>query len=304
MPNLKPPVVTTEQALAYQHRIHSAVSKDQGFQALMTLYLTDNTDPQELIKAKENGVVACKLYPAGATTNSDSGVTDISKMDEVFSAMAEAGLLLLLHGEVTDPDVDIFDRERVFVERILQKLIKRHPTLKIVLEHITTAAAAQFVETGPDRLAATITPHHLLVNRNAMLVGGIKPHYYCLPILKRERDRQELLRVATSGNRKFFLGTDSAPHAIGAKENACGCAGCFTAHTALELYATAFDSVGKIERLSDFSARFGADFYGLPYNEGEVCLEKQAWTVPEYITFGNDVVRGYGAGEELGWKLM
>ena len=225
-------------------------------------------------------------------------------MDDVFAAMAETGLLLLLHGEVTEHHVDIFDREAVFLEQVLAPLVSRHPNLQIVLEHITTAAAAQFVEQGPPNLAATITAHHLLVNRNAMLAGGIKPHYYCLPILKRERDRLELLRVATSGNPKFFLGTDSAPHSIRAKENACGCAGCFTAHAALELYAEAFDSIGKIDKLADFASRFGADFYGLPPNRGEVVLERKTWSAPQNITFDREELRTYAAGEPLSWKML
>jgi len=305
MPNLKPPVITTQQALLYRNRIQSTLTEEDDFQALMSLYLTDKTEPEEMLVAKRSGVVvACKLYPAGATTNSESGVTNISKMDDVFAAMAEAGLLLLLHGEVTDADIDIFDRETQFLDTVLAPILLRHPTLNVVLEHITTADAARFVEEGSDNLAATITAHHLLVNRNAMLAGGIKPHYYCLPILKRERDRQELLRVATSGNERFFLGSDSAPHAISAKENSCGCAGCFTAHAALELYAEAFDSVGKIEKLSDFASRFGASFYGLPFNQGEVILQKQPWLVPAEMTFGDQVIRPYSAGENLNWRLL
>jgi dihydroorotase len=305
MPNLKPPVVNVEQAIAYKERIESAVPEAIKFQALMSLYLTDDTVPQDIIDAQKSGVVfACKLYPAGATTNSASGVTNILAMDDVFAVMAEMGILLLLHGEVTDSAIDIFDRERTFLQTVLAPLLQRHPTLRVVLEHITTAASVRFVEDASDNLAATITPHHLLVNRNVMLVGGIKPHYYCLPILKRETDRVELLRAAVSGNPKFFLGTDSAPHAIQAKESSCGCAGCFTAQSAIELYATAFEEVESLNVLAGFASRFGADFYGLPYNSGEIILSKVDWVPSQKLHFGEDFVRPFSAGKILHWKVL
>lgn len=303
MPNLKPPVVSTEDALAYRGRILEARPAGSRFEPLMTLYLTDNTPPEEMARAKAAGVVACKLYPAGATTNSDSGVTDLEAMDEVFAAMAEAGLLLLVHGEVTRDEVDIFDREAAFIEERMVPIVAHHPSLKIVFEHITTAAAADFVTHAPQRVGATITAHHLLLNRNDLLVGGIKPHHYCLPVLKRERDRQALLEAATSGHPRFFLGTDSAPHARHTKEHACGCAGSYTAHAAIELYAEAFEDVGALDRLEAFAAFHGPDFYGLPRNSETITLVRRPWTVPETRPFGGDVVVPLRAGAAVRWAL-
>ncbi len=304
MPNLRPPVTTTEQALAYRARILEAIPPGLAFQPLMTLYLTDNTPPAEIVRAKDSdAITACKLYPAGATTNSDSGVTAIDKIYPVLEAMQARGLPLLAHGEVTDPDVDIFDREAVFIERVLTPLVWNFPALKIVLEHITTEDAADYVREAPATVAATITAHHLLYNRNAIFQGGIRPHYYCLPILKRERHRQALIQAATSGNPKFFLGTDSAPHPRPGKEAACGCAGCYTAHAALELYAEAFDSVGALDRLEAFASFHGADFHGLPRNIEIVTLHRQPMTVPESFPFGADELIPLRAGETLGWRL-
>ena len=304
MPNLRPPVTTTEQALAYRTRILAAVPAGMDFDPLMTLYLTDNTPPVEIDRAKASGqVVACKLYPAGATTNSDSGVTDIRKIYPVLEAMQARGLLLLVHGEVTDPAVDIFDREAVFIERVLMPVVRDFPALKIVLEHITTQDAADYVREAPATVAATITVHHLLYNRNAIFQGGIRPHYYCLPILKRERHRQALLQAATSGNPKYFLGTDSAPHPQQGKEAACGCAGCYTAHAALELYAEAFDSVGALEQLEAFASFHGPDFYGLPRNTATLTLHRQATIVPEQLPFGEDYLVPLRAGEHLAWRM-
>ncbi len=305
MPNLKPPVVSTAMAQAYQARILAALPAGAAFQPLMTLYLTDDTTPDEIRRAKASGlVVACKLYPAGATTNSDAGVTDIKRVDAALDAMAEVGLPLLLHGEVTDATVDIFARETVYLARVLRPLLARHPALRVVLEHITTAAAAEVVREGPPRLAATITAHHLLSNRNDMLAGGIRPHLYCLPILKKETDRQALLAAATSGNPKFFLGTDSAPHAVAAKESACGCAGAYTALTALELYATAFEQVDALAQLEGFASCHGADFYGLPRNQTTVTLTRRPWRVPAQVAFGSQRLRPYFAGQELPWRLQ
>lgn len=302
MPNLKPPVVNQRQALVYKSRIQAAVPEGVDFEPLMTIYLTDHTLPQEIIEAKKGGAVyGAKLYPAGATTNSDSGVTDVSKMDHVFAAMSEVGLPLLLHGEVTTHGVDIFDREHRFLDDVLVGIMKRHPWLKLVFEHITTKRAAEFVAQGPPRLAATITAHHLLENRNSMLAGGIRPHLYCLPILKRESDRRALLEAATSGNPKFFLGTDSAPHPVGAKEAECGCAGCFTAHGAMGLYAEAFDTVGAIDRLEGFASHYGADFYGLPRNTTKIRLKETPVVVPRRLTFGGDEVQPFRAGEQVLW---
>jgi len=301
MPNLKPPVRTVAEAAAYRQRILSAVPAGMAFEPLMTLYLTDNTDPAEIVRAKASGFVqAVKYYPAGATTNSDSGVTDIRKADAVLEAMQEAGLPLLLHGEVTDPEVDVFDREAVFIERILAPLMHRLPRLKIVLEHITTRQAAEFVAAAPANVAATVTAHHLLYNRNAMFQGGIRPHYYCLPVLKREIHRRALIEVATGGNPKFFLGTDSAPHLKGAKECACGCAGIYTAHAALELYAEAFDAAGALERLEAFASHFGPDFYGLPRNTERVTLVRE---VTQLATEHPAGVLPLRAGEHLAWRL-
>jgi dihydroorotase len=304
MPNLKPPITTTQAALAYRQRIVDALPEGSGFQPLMTLYLTDNTSPQEIEAASASGAVfAVKYYPAGATTNSDSGVTDIRRCDAVLRAMSEAGMPLLVHGEVTDADIDVFDRERVFIERVLDPLAQRFPRLKLVMEHITTSEAVAFVSGARDRIAATITAHHLLLNRNAIFQGGIRPHHYCLPVLKRESHRRALVRAATSGSAKFFLGTDSAPHARHAKEAECGCAGLYTAHAAIELYAEAFEAAGALDRLEGFASRFGAEFYGLPRNQERLTLRRSAWRVPEEIAFGADRLVPMRAGEEMRWKL-
>ena len=301
MPNLKPPVRTVADANAYRERILAALPAVMAFEPLMTLYLTDNTDPAEIARAKASGFVkAVKYYPAGATTNSDSGVTDIRKVDAVLEAMQEAGLPLLLHGEVTDPEVDVFDREAVFIDRILAPLLQRLPRLKIVLEHITTRQAAEFVTAAPANVAATVTAHHLLYNRNAMFQGGIRPHYYCLPVLKRETHRAALIEAATGGNPKFFLGTDSAPHPKGAKECACGCAGIYTAHAALELYAEAFDGAGALDRLEAFASVHGPDFYGLPRNTETVTLVREATPLAADHPAGVVPLR---AGENLAWRL-
>ena len=304
MPNLRPPVTTTEQALAYRRRILEAVPPGLDFQPLMTLYLTDQTSPAEISRARASGhIVAGKLYPAGATTNSDAGVTDIRKIAPVLEAMQAQGLLLLVHGEVTDPAVDVFDREAVFIERVLIPLIRDFPALKIVMEHITTQDAADFVRDAPATVAATLTAHHLLYNRNALFQGGIRPHYYCLPILKRERHRQALIQAATSDNPKFFLGTDSAPHPRSGKETACGCAGCYTAHAALELYAEVFATAGALDRLEAFASFHGPDFYGLPRNSGTLTLRRQPTPVPESFPFGAEDLIPLRAGETLNWRL-
>lgn len=304
MPNLKPPVTTAAAAAAYRERILAAVPEGVDFEPLMTLYLTDNTSPAEIERAAASPFVhAVKLYPAGATTNSDAGVTDLARCEDTLAAMAEHGLPLLVHGEVTEPDVDVFDRETVFLERTLAGLLQRHPRLRVVLEHITTAAAARFVREGPDRLGATITAHHLMLNRNHMLVGGIRPHYYCLPILKRETDREALLEAATSGHPRFFLGTDSAPHPRGAKESACGCAGVYTAHAAMALYAEAFEAAGALSRLEAFASHFGADFYGLPRNSGTLTLTRENWQVPAEFAFGADSLLPLRGGENVGWRV-
>ncbi len=304
MPNLKPPVVTTEQAAGYRSRVLAALPRGLKFEPLMTLYLTDHTPAAEIDRARASGFVyAVKYYPAGATTNSDLGVTAIGNCSAVLERMQAVGMPLLIHGEVTDADVDIFDRERVFVDRVLAPLARRFPALHIVLEHITTAEAAQFViESGPG-IAATLTAHHLLMNRNALLAGGIRPHHYCLPVLKRERHRQALVRAAVSGNPKFFLGTDSAPHARAAKEGACGCAGCYSAHAAIELYAEAFEAAGALDRLEAFASFFGADFYGLPRNGSRLTLVKEPWQVPARIPMGDDVLVPLRAGGKVGWRL-
>ncbi|HRD49072.1 MAG: dihydroorotase [Candidatus Competibacter sp.] len=305
MPNLRPPVTTTEQALAYRKRILGATPPELNFQPLMTLYLTDQTLPAEIARAKTSGhVVAGKLYPAGATTHSDFGVTAIGKLYPTLAAMQAHDLPLLIHGEVTDPAVDIFDREAVFIEQVLIPLIRDFPALKIVLEHITTQDAADFVRAAPVTVAATITAHHLLYNRNAIFQGGIRPHYYCLPVLKRERHRQALLQAAISGNPKFFLGTDSAPHPRHGKETACGCAGCYTAHAALELYAEAFDAAGALGQLEGFASFYGADFYGLPRNCDTVTLLRQPMPIPAIFPFGADELIPLRAGETLGWRLV
>jgi dihydroorotase len=304
MPNLRAPVRTTAEALAYRDRILAALPEDAAFEPLMTLYLTDDTPPEEIARARLSGQVhGVKLYPAGATTHSDSGVTRVSRCFHTLEKMAELGMPLLVHGEVTDPEVDVFDREPVFIEEVLSPLLARFPGLKVVLEHITTREAVQFVEvTGPN-VAATITAHHLLLNRNALFLGGIRPHHYCLPVLKRESHREALVAAATSGNPKFFLGTDSAPHARGTKEAACGCAGIYTAHAALELYAVAFEEAGALDRLADFASRHGAQFYGLAPNAGTVTLERREWTVPESLRFGAETLVPLRAGEILPWKL-
>lgn len=304
MPNLVPPVLNADQALAYKQRIQQRIPSGLAFEPLMVLYLTDRTSPADIIAAKAAGVVACKLYPAGATTNSDSGVTDIGKITATLETMAEQGLALLVHGEVTAAEVDIFDREQAFIDRILAPLRLRLPGLKIVLEHITTAGAADFVRDAGPETAATITAHHLLYNRNHMLVGGIRPHFYCLPILKRGTHQQALIRAATSGNPKFFLGTDSAPHARHKKEAACGCAGSYTACAALELYAEAFEQAGALDKLEAFASFFGPDFYGLPRNTGRVTLVKESWQLPDSLPFGTDRLVPLRAGEALQWRLQ
>lgn len=305
MPNLKPPVTTTAQAQAYRQRILQALPEGSSFEPLMTLYLTDTTPPEEIQRAIDSGIIkAVKLYPAGATTNSASGVTDLRHCDETIAAMAEAGLPLLMHGEVTDADIDIFDREAVFIEQVLKPLLARHPSLKVVCEHITTEQAATFVAEAPDNVAATITAHHLLFNRNHMLVGGIRPHYYCLPILKRERHRQALLKAATSGSRKFFLGTDSAPHAQGDKESSCGCAGAYTAPAAIELYAMAFEQMDALDQLEAFASLNGPRFYGLPVNPDKVVLERNSWALPDSYPYADGQrIIPLLAGETLPWKL-
>jgi len=303
MPNLKPPVTTAAQALDYKRRILAAVPAGVAFEPLMTLYLTDNLPPDEIQRAKDAGVVACKLYPAGATTNSDAGVTDLRKTYKTLEAMQRAGLLLLVHGEVTAPEIDLFDREAVFIEQQLQPLRRDFPELKIVFEHITTKEAAQYV-TGSDRYTgATITAHHLLYNRNAIFTGGIRPHYYCLPVLKREVHRQALVAAATSGNPKFFLGTDSAPHPVHLKEHATGCAGCYTAHAAIEMYAEAFDAAGALDKLEGFASFHGADFYGLPRNTGTITLRRESWMPPESFPFGQAELKPLRSGESLPWRM-
>jgi dihydroorotase len=304
MPNLKPPVTTAVQAMAYRERIEAAVPKGLAFEPLMTLYLTDHLPPKEIARAKAAGVVALKLYPAGATTHSDAGVTDLRKTYGTLEAMQREGLLLLMHGEVTDPEIDLFDRERAFIDTQLIPLRRDFPELKIVFEHITTRDAADYVRTAGPHTAATITAHHLLYNRNAIFTGGIRPHYYCLPVLKREAHRRALVAAATSGSDRFFLGTDSAPHATHLKEHAVGCAGCYTALSALELYAEAFDAVGAIDRLEAFASFHGPAFYGLPRNAGTVTLKKQPWTLPEDIAFGDARLKPLRAGETLSWKLV
>ncbi len=304
MPNLKPPVTTTAQALAYRERIVAAVPAGAAFEPLMTLYLTDRTPPAEIAEAKASGkVFAVKWYPAGATTNSDHGVTDIRRCEATLAAMAEHDVPLLVHGEVTDPAVDVFDREHVFIEQLLKPLVDRHPKLRVVLEHITTRQAVEFVSAANGPVAATITAHHLLLNRNAMFTGGMRPHHYCLPVIKRETHRQALLQAATSGNPRFFLGTDSAPHARRDKESACGCAGIYTAHAAIELYAEAFDSVGALDRLEAFASHFGPDFYRLPRNTARITLERRPWTVPAVLGFGDTELVPMRAADTVAWCL-
>lgn len=305
MPNLRPPVTTTAAALAYRERVMAAMPAGSRFEPLMTLYLTDQTHAGEIARAKASGAVhAVKYYPAGATTNSDSGVTDLTRCDAVFEAMSKHGMPLLVHGEVTDPAVDVFDRERVFLERVLVPLTARFPALKVVVEHITTREAAQFVRNAPPNIAATITAHHLLLNRNALFAGGVRPHLYCLPIIKREVHRAALIDAATSGNPKFFLGTDSAPHARNTKETACGCAGIYTAHAGIELYAEAFDDAGALARLENFASRYGADFYGLPHNADQITLEKSDETIPAELSFGSETLVPFRAGETIRWRVV
>jgi len=303
MPNLRPPITTTAAALAYRQRIQAAVPEGTAFEPLMTLYLTDHLASDEIARAKDAGVVAVKLYPAGATTHSDAGVTDIRKTHAVLEAMQRHGLLLLVHGEVTDPAVDVFDREAVFIDRVMEPLRRDFPGLKIVFEHITTREAAQYVAEAGPQMGATITPHHLLYNRNALFTGGLRPHYYCLPVLKREVHRLALVAAATSGNPRFFLGTDSAPHAAPLKEHAAACAGCYTALSALELYAEAFEAAGALDKLEGFASFFGADFYGLPRNRERVTLKKESWTLPEVLPFGEAMLKPLRGGETLTWRL-
>ena len=305
MPNLKPPIRTVEDARGYRERILAALPAGSDFEPLMTLYLTDNTSPDDIASAVKCGFIkAVKYYPAGATTNSDFGVTDIRKCDAVFEAMQSAGLPLLLHGEVADAEVDVFDREKIFIERHLIPLVLRFPKLRIVLEHITTANAAKFVLAASDNVAATITPQHLLYSRNAIFKGGLRPHFYCLPVLKREEHRIALLKVATSGNRKFFLGTDSAPHPRNTKEASCCGAGCYTALHALELYAEAFESVNALDKLEAFASFHGADFYQLPRNKGSITLRKESWTVPDEVAFPDSPLVPLRAGERMHWRLV
>ena len=303
MPNLRPPITTTAQALGYRGRILAALPAGMDFTPLMTLYLTDITPPEEILRAKDAGVKALKLYPAGATTNSDAGVTDIRKTYATLEAMQRAGLLLLVHGEVTDPEVDLFDREAVFIERVMQPLRRDFPELKVVFEHITTREAAQYVAAAGAHTAATLTAHHLLYNRNALFMGGMRPHYYCLPVLKREVHRVALVAAATSGSAKFFLGSDSAPHAAALKEQSVCGAGCFTAPAALELYAEAFEAAGALDKLEAFASFHGADFYGLPRNTGHVTLVREPRTLPETLPFGQAVIKPLRGGETLNWSL-
>lgn len=305
MPNLRPPVTTTELAIAYRKRILAALPIGVSFEPLMTLYLTDNTTADEIKRAKASGMIhGVKLYPAGATTNSDMGVSDLAKCTSALEAMQDVGMPLLVHAEVTNSDVDVFDRERVFIERHMIALLKNFPALKVVFEHITTKDAADFVMESPSNVAATITAHHLLMNRNDMFKGGIQPHHYCLPILKREEHRVALVSAAISGNPKYFLGTDSAPHAKSAKEAACGCAGMYTAHAAIELYAEAFAAVNALDKLEAFASFYGADFYGLPRNLDQITLEKTSWTVPNELPMGDASLVPLRAGQQIHWKLI
>jgi dihydroorotase len=305
MPNLKPPVTTVDAARAYRERILAALPRGTNFEPLMSLYLTDNTTHAEIEKAKASGFVhGAKLYPAGATTNSDQGVTDLNNIENALRAMQDCALVLQVHGEVTDAQVDVFDREKVFIERVMRPLLTKFPRLKIVFEHITTREAADFVAASPENVGATITAHHLLLNRNALFAGGVRPHHYCLPVLKREEHRQALVRAATSGSAKFFLGTDSAPHAKHLKENDCGCAGCYTAHAGIELYAEAFDEAGALDKLEGFASFFGADFYGLPRNTERISLAREAWQVPQQLRFGGDELVPLRAGQSIPWRLQ
>ncbi len=304
MPNLKPPVTTTEHALAYKKRILEALPAGSRFEPLMTLYLTDRTEPAEVDRAKASGVVhGFKLYPAGATTHSDAGVTDVRKVDSVLARMAEVGMVLQVHGEVTDPGVDVFDREARYIESVLAPVVDRYKRLRVVFEHITTREAADFVRNARAGVAATITPQHLLMNRNALFAGGIRPHHYCLPVLKTEPDRRALLDVIASGSPRFFLGTDSAPHARNTKEAACGCAGIFSAHAAIELYAEAFEAAGALDRLQGFAAHYGAEFYDLPVNQDTITLTTESWEVPAVYPFGTDELVPLRAGEPLRWRI-
>jgi dihydroorotase len=304
MPNLKPPITSTALAMAYRQRIMAALPEGANFDPLMSLYLTDSLPPDEIARAKDAGVVACKLYPAGATTHSDAGVTDLRKISATLEAMQRHGLLLLVHGEVTDPSVDLFDREAVFIERHLIPLRRDFPELKIVMEHITTQEAAQFVAHADGPTAATITAHHLLFNRNAIFLGGMRPHYYCLPVLKRETHRLALVKAATTGNARFFLGTDSAPHPAHLKEHASGCAGCYTALSAMEMYAQAFEDAGALDQLEGFASFHGPDFYGLPRNTARITLARQTWTLPETLPFGDADIKPLCGGETLAWRMQ
>lgn len=305
MPNLQPPVTTAEHALAYHQRILANIPANRHFEPLMVVYLTDHTTPDTIAQAKASGVVkAAKLYPAGATTNSDSGVTDLNALDPVCNALAEHGMPLLVHGEVTHQDIDIFDREKRFLDDVLAPLVERHPTLNVVVEHITTRDAAQFVQSHTERVGATITVQHLAFNRNHMLVGGIKPHYYCLPILKRNIHQQALQDVVASGDSRFFLGTDSAPHSQGAKESACGCAGCYTAYAAIELYADIFDDLGALDKLENFASLYGPAFYGLPVNPDSITLVRESWTVPDTLPYIDSGIVPLRTGETVRWRLQ
>jgi dihydroorotase len=305
MPNLRPPVTNTEMAQAYRQRILDALPAGITFEPLMTLYLTDNTTAEDILQAKASGIVhGVKLYPAGATTNSDSGVTNLGHCVKALEAMEKCGMPLLVHAEVTDADIDVFDREKVFITRNMIPLLERFPALRVVFEHITTKDAAEFVAAAPAHIGATITAHHLLMNRNAMFSGGIRPHHYCLPVLKREEHRLALVKAATSGNPKFFLGTDSAPHPKSAKEAACGCAGMYTAHAAIEFYAEAFEAANALDKLEAFASFYGADFYGLPRNIDKVSLRKESWTVPETIPMAEGDLVPLRAGQEISWKLQ
>jgi dihydroorotase len=304
MPNLKPPVITTEMARAYRERIVAAVPEGLDFTPLMTLYLTDHTPPGEIARAKSCGVVAVKYYPAGATTHSEAGVTDLRRLFPVLEALQAAGLPLLVHGEVTDPAVDIFDRETIFIEQQLTPLLRDFPALRVVLEHVTTREGVDFVLQAPDNLAATITAHHLLMNRNSLFAGGIRPHHYCLPVLKHEQDRLALLAAATSGSTRFFLGTDSAPHPCRAKESSCGCAGIYTAHAAIELYAEAFEEAEALDKLEGFASFHGADFYGLPRNSQRLTLTRKSWTVPHAFPLDDDILVPLRCGEQVRWTIV
>jgi dihydroorotase len=304
MPNLKPPVTSVEHARAYRQRIAAAVPPGLTFEPLMTLYLTDSISPATIREAKASGfIVGAKLYPAGATTHSDAGVTSVEKIFPVLAALEAADLVLQVHGEVTDGDIDVFDREAVFIDRVLAKIVQTFPQLRVVFEHVTTREAVQFVQSSRPGVAATITPQHLLLNRNAIFQGGIRPHNYCLPVLKRERDRAALIAAATADDARFFLGTDSAPHAKHTKEHACGCAGIFSAHAAIELYAEAFERVDRLARLAAFASERGADFYGLPRNREQITLQRTEWTIPAAYPFAADELVPFRAGEAISWKL-